>query len=138
MRKLDLILAASAATLLLGGCGTLFGSKASRPDEFAVARNAPLVVPPDFALTPPAPGAPSPIATDARAQAVEALFSGASPRSASESTMLRQADSDSATPSIRSVAGDPKTDVVDKGKTTQTILAVPEGDGQEASVSTPK
>jgi hypothetical protein len=36
------------------------------------------------------------------------------------------------------VVGDPGTNVVDKGATTQTILAVPEGDGQEARVETPQ
>ena len=36
------------------------------------------------------------------------------------------------------VVGSPDTLVVDKGSTTQTILAVPEGDGQEASVQTPQ
>jgi hypothetical protein len=36
------------------------------------------------------------------------------------------------------VVGDPNTVVVDKGATTQTILAVPEGDGQEARTSTPQ
>ena len=38
---------------------------------------------------------------------------------------------------IRSSAGDPSTTVVDKGQTTQTILAAPQADGQEASVQTP-
>lgn len=138
MRKLNIILAASAASLLLASCGTLLGSGNRRPDEFAVARNAPLVVPPDFALTPPAPGAASPSATDSRAQAVEALFGGPSPRSISERVLIRESQGDRAASGARSVAGDPNTSVVDKGVTTQTILAVPEGDGQEATVSTPK
>jgi hypothetical protein len=34
--------------------------------------------------------------------------------------------------------GDPATVVVDKGTTTQTIIAAPEGSGQEATVSTPQ
>src|SRR3546814_15967310 len=40
--------------------------------------------------------------------------------------------------SARSVVGSPDTLVVDKGTTTQTILAVPEGPGQEATVTTPR
>jgi hypothetical protein len=36
------------------------------------------------------------------------------------------------------VVGDPNTNVVDKGAVTQTILAVPEGDGQESRVTTPQ
>ncbi len=37
----------------------------------------------------------------------------------------------------RSVAGDPNTEVVDKGPLTQTILAAPTGDAPQASVQTP-
>lgn len=140
MRNLKILMALPAATLALAGCGSsgLFGSANARPDEFAVARAAPLVVPPDFALTPPAPGAPSPAAPDSRAQAVEALFGGPAPRSASETAMLREAEADRAAPGARSIVGDPQTVVVDKGATTQTILAVPEGPGQEATVTTPQ
>ena len=36
---------------LLGGCG-VFGGKPKSPDEFAVARNAPLVIPPDYHADP--------------------------------------------------------------------------------------
>ncbi|HEV2748398.1 MAG TPA: DUF3035 domain-containing protein [Allosphingosinicella sp.] len=133
------ILAAAGASLLLAACGNsgLFGSR-DRPDEFAVARAAPLVVPPDFTLVPPAPGTVSPGGADSRTQAVEALFGGPAPRSAAETQVLEQTESDRAAPGARSVAGDPETNVVDKGATTQTILAVPEGDGQEASVQTPQ
>jgi hypothetical protein len=137
MRIVNLGLAASAAALLLAGC-TSSGLDRERPDEFAVARNAPLVVPPDFSLAPPRPGEAAPASADSRTQAIEALFGGPSPRSAAETAILRQADEDRAAPGARSVVGDPDTVVVDKGQTTQTILAVPEGDGQEARVSTPQ
>ncbi|HWH18822.1 MAG TPA: DUF3035 domain-containing protein [Allosphingosinicella sp.] len=138
MRIATLILAASSAALLAGCAsgGGIFGRE--RPDEFAVSRGAPLVVPPDFALTPPRPGQPVPIGTDSRAQAIEALFGGPAPRSTSEQQVLGQAERDRAAQGARSVAGDPGTTVVDKGQVTQTILAVPEGDGQEARVSTPQ
>jgi hypothetical protein len=136
MRIVNLALAASASTLLLAGCaGGGLGNRG--PDEYAVARNAPLVVPPDFALTPPRPGEAAP-ATDSRALAVQALFGGPAPRSASEQQLLSQTGAAAADPGARSVVGDPNTTVVDKGRTTQTILAVPEGDGQEAKTSTPQ
>ena len=138
MRIVNLALAASASTLLLSGCasgGGLYGR--NTPDEFAVARNAPLVVPPDFALTPPRPGEAAP-ATDSRNQAVQALFGGPAPRSAAEQQVLGAAGAANAAPGARSVVGDPNTVVVDKGSTTRTILAVPEGDGQEAKTSTPQ
>ena len=76
MRIAHTLLAVSAATLALSGCtsGGLRGR--GGPDEFAVTRNAPLVVPPDFALTPPRPGEPVPTAVDSRGQALQALFGG--------------------------------------------------------------
>ena len=54
--RLPLVLGAVAS---LAACGGLSIDR-DRPDEFAVQRQAPLVIPPDFELTPPAPGAPRP------------------------------------------------------------------------------
>jgi hypothetical protein len=133
-----ILLIAPLAALALAGCGGSSGLYRERPDEFAVARNAPLVVPPDFALRPPRPGEAPPAQTDSRTQVIEALFGGPAPRSAAEAQVLGEAEANRAAPGARSVVGSPETTVVDKGQTTQTILAVPEGDGQEARVSTPQ
>jgi hypothetical protein len=38
---------------------------------------------------------------------------------------------------VRSIAGDPKTNVVDMGAATQTIIAAPQSDSQVASVQIP-
>jgi hypothetical protein len=79
-----------------------------------------------------------PISADARTQALDALFGGPAPRSASENEVLSEAGVENVDPSARSVVGDPNTKTVDKGATTQTIIAAPTGDGQQASVSTPQ
>jgi len=136
MRIAPLVLAGSAA-LMLAGCasGGLFGRQG--PDEFRVARNAPLVVPPDFAMTPPRPGEAEAGSADPRAQALQALFGGPQPRSAVEQSMLQVAHAERAALGARSVAGDPGTTVVSRGTLVQTMLALPEGNGQEASVSVP-
>ena len=60
MRKLTALALVTTASVLLAGCGSTGLLSRDRPDEFAVQRQAPLVVPPDFALVPPAPGAPRP------------------------------------------------------------------------------
>lgn len=125
------------AALGLAGCTSLFGSKSNTLDEFAVARNAPLVIPPDYSLTPPAPGTASLSASDAQQQAIQALFGGPAPRSASETGLLDKAGADRAALGIRSLAGDAATLVVDKGETTRTIINAPEGDTQVATASTP-
>jgi len=50
----------SVAAIALAGCDTLrsaAGMDKSAPDEFAVTTKAPLVIPPDYNLQPPRPGA---------------------------------------------------------------------------------
>jgi len=137
MRKLLPLLLVSAVAL--GGCASVFGgSKGNKLDEFAVARNAPLVIPPDYTLTPPTSGTVGLSAGDAQSQAIEALFGGPAPRSDSETSMLERAGRDRVALGARSVAGDPGTQVVDKGATTQAIIAAPESDGQDASAQTPQ
>ena len=134
MRK-ALILIAPA--ILLAGCSVFGGGKQKSLDEFAVARNAPLVIPPDYSLTPPVAGTVSMTAQDAQGQAIEALFGGPAPRSSTEMSVLERAGRDRASLGIRSSVGDPNTRVVDKGQSTQTILAAPEADSQDASAQTP-
>ncbi|TFI56914.1 DUF3035 domain-containing protein [Sphingomonas parva] len=138
MRKMKIAFAVAAASSVLAACGTGGVLGRDRPDEFAVARNAPLVIPPDFALVPPRPGEPVPQGTDARTQALEALFGGPAPRSDAERQMLNQAGASTAALGARSVAGDPGTTVVDKGAVTRDIVAAPAGAGREANVTTPQ
>ena len=58
MRKFMIMSGVALVSLVLTGCGSGGGIlNRARPDEFAVQRAAPLVVPPDFALAPPTPGA---------------------------------------------------------------------------------
>jgi hypothetical protein len=136
MRIAPLALAATASMLLAGcGAGGVLGR--DRPDEFAVARTAPLVIPPDFTLTPPRPGEAS-SGADARTQALQALFGGPAPRSDAERNLLERADADRSALGARSVAADPGTAVVDRGALVQTILALPAGAGREATVTTPQ
>jgi hypothetical protein len=121
--------------LALSGCGSTGLFERDRPDEFAVSRQAPLVIPPDFALVPPNPGAPRPQENDASQQALDALFGGPAPRSAVEKDTLGRAGT--AAPGIRSQVGDPDTNTVAKGSVTRDILAAPEGDGREAQAAIP-
>jgi hypothetical protein len=119
MRKLVSILVLPAVAL--GGC-SLFKGRSAAPDEFAVARNAPLVIPPDYTLTPPVAGTAALSPQDAQQQAIDALFGGPAPRSASETSLLDTAGRGSAQLGIRSQVWDPSTRLVDKGPTTVQIL----------------
>lgn len=126
-----LILSAAATATLLTACGGTGLFNRARPDEYAVTRAAPLVVPPDFALKPPTPGTPAPQESPSD-QTLRALFGGAAPRSPTETSMLNRAGVSRAEPGIRSSVGDPATAVVDKGTVTRDILAAPAGAGQFA------
>lgn len=119
---------ALAIALLLGACsGGLFNRGA--PDEFAVSRQAPLIVPPDFNLVPPAPGTPRPIGPDVRTEALQTLFPGQTipPRSVTEEEILRQSGASRADPGARSNVADPDTVVVNKGGLTRRIVEAPAG-----------
>lgn len=124
------ILALLASSALLSACGGSGIFNRDRPDEMAVQRQAPLVVPPDFSVVPPQPGAPRPVEGTAQERALEALFGGTVPRSGLETSALDQAGS--ATPGIRSAVGDENTKTVAKGLVTRDIISSPEGDGREA------
>ncbi len=130
MTKFTRTLFVIAGASTLGACGGIDIGNRDRPDEFAVQRQAPLVIPPDFDLVPPAPGAPRPTEGTASEQALEALFGGPAQRSAVENSAIRLAGE--AAPGIRSSVGDVETYTVDKGAEVRTIIAAPEGDGQSA------
>ncbi len=136
MRKTTTFILLGATSAMLAACGSGGGILGrERPDEFAVQRQAPLVVPPDFNLVPPAPGAPRPAEGTASEQALEALFGGPAARSAVETSALDRAGS--AQPGIRSSVGDPQTNTVAKGRITRDIIAAPQGDGQNSQAVIP-
>lgn len=136
-RKLPLIAGVTLAAATLSACGSNGGVfNRDRPDEFAVSRQAPLVIPPDFALTPPTPGAARPQSVPASQQALDALFGGPQAAPGVEGAALDRAGSPDT--AIRSQVGDPQTQTTDKGATTRDIVAAPEGDGQEAKASIPE
>ena len=120
----------------LTACGSTGLFDRDRPDEFAVSRQPPLVIPPDFSLVPPQPGEPRPQTGGLQQQTLEALFGGPQARSVTESAVVAQAgDADGG---IRSSVGDPDTYTVDKGSVTRDIIAAPEGDGQNAQAAVPE
>ncbi|HEY1707585.1 MAG TPA: DUF3035 domain-containing protein [Rhizomicrobium sp.] len=108
---------AGAALLLAGlsGCDSVrdaMGTQKDSPDEFAVVTKAPLVMPPDFTLRPPKPGAPPTNQIAPTDVAQTAMFSGDSTAataalpanmSQGEKTLLASAGATGADNSIRQV-----------------------------------
>ena len=124
-----LVLVSALAT---SGCASMMGKRRA-PDEFAVARNAPLIIPPDFSLAPPVAGTAGLTPSEAQQQAIDALFGGPAPRSASETSMLDEAGRADAPIGIRSTVWDPDTRIVDKGAATLQILSAPATSSNVAS-----
>jgi hypothetical protein len=101
-----------------------------------VARNAPLIIPPDFNLAPPVAGTAGLTPSEAQQQAIDALFGGPAPRSPGETSLLDAAGRSDAQVGIRSQVWDPQTRVVDKGPTTLQILSAQNTSTNIASAQT--
>lgn len=108
------IAALSASSVALGACDTLrdeAGLTKQSPDEFAVTTKAPLIIPPDFNLRPPSPGAAPLNQTDPTSSAELAMFNSGDPTtvaaqmpgnySASEKMLLANAKTQNADPTVR-------------------------------------
>ena len=114
----------AAVALLIAGAGLSGCQSASKalgmskvtPDEFRVVTKAPLVVPPDYALRPPAPGEPRPQELQPESAARAALIgqSNAAGRSEGEKLLVARAGSDKADPLIRFVVDDENGDLAHK------------------------
>ncbi len=136
------ILIICGAAMALAACGKSGLAAHNAPDELAISRNAPLVVPQDFALTPPRPGAPRAAGQDAQGAAMEALFGPGvkvPPKSPAEQQLLDKAGAAATDPAIRSQAGDPKTPTVNKGAFLREIMDAPAAtrNAQVAAVTLP-
>lgn len=115
-----LLLAAAAA---LSGCGDArqaFGLDRTVPDEFAVVPRAPLSMPPDFNLRPPAPGAPRPQEMAARDRARQVVTGelgsaedASEPLSRGQTALLMQAGADDIQPDIRRVVNEESANLMD-------------------------
>jgi hypothetical protein len=113
--------AALVAAAGLAGCQstrTALGMTKVTPDEFRVVTKAPLVLPPDYALRPPAPGEPRPQELQPESAARTALLGQreGEVRSDGEKMLVAKAGADKADPLIRYVVDDEFGDVAHKDK----------------------
>ena len=95
------------------------------PDEFRVVAKAPLVVPPDYSLRPPAPGEPRPQELQPESQARVAILGAraAGQRSEGEKLLVGRAGAEHADPLIRYVVDDEFGNVAHKEKSfAQTVM----------------
>jgi len=120
MRPLLLTTALLAAGLTLAGCGTLrqLGGAKTTPDEFRVVTKAPLVIPPEYALRPPAPGEPRPQELAPESAARTAILGQRQNvvRSQGENLLVAKAGGQQSDPLIRYVVDDEFGDIAHKEK----------------------
>lgn len=107
------VLLVASAAVWLAGCDTISeatGSTKTAPDEFAVVRKAPLILPPEYNLRPPQPGAAPLNQTSPTTSAQTALFGADAATiaasldgnlSSGERLLLAHARVNNASPSIR-------------------------------------
>lgn len=119
------------AAAMLSGCEQAkqaLGQTKQPPDEFAVFQRAPLSVPPDFGLRPPAPGTDRPQAVNPRDQARAALGrAGAQPvngdLSQGERSILQLTGANQADPMIRArVNSETRELEADSGSLTDKLV----------------
>lgn len=124
--------AAALAAAALSGCSgakRAFGMEKIAPDEFTVVTKAPLVLPPDYSLRPPRPGAPNPTYVEPEVNAENALFGreglsdNAQGYTGGEMTLLDTAGGSAVNSDIRKVLNSETASLVDKDESiTEKIL----------------
>ncbi len=142
-RTAQAILWSGVAALAVGaaGCGTVsgaLGQNKAAPDEFRVVTKAPLVVPPDYALRPPAPGEPRPQELQPESQARVALLGEreATARDDAEKTFVAKAGAEKADPLIRYVLDDQFGSIAHKDKSfADRVMFWRKGDPQTTQVA---
>jgi hypothetical protein len=147
LSRVALSLAVAGTAGALAGCqslGEAMGASKAPPDEFAVLTAAPLIVPPDYNLRPPEPGAPSRNQQDPSSQARAALYSGTSDAAAAalgstfsdgEKTLLARSGAANVDPSIRQTLATETR--YDSGDPTLTDRVLSGGGGSAAPAPAP-
>lgn len=100
------------------GASRALGISKVTPDEFRVVTKAPLILPPDYSLRPPAPGQPRPQELQPESAARTALLGerNAQVRDDGEKLLVAKAGADRADPLIRYVVDDEFGAVAHKDK----------------------
>jgi len=139
-RNLAGLAAVSLALVSLSACESIrsaAGLTKQSPDEFAVVSKAPLIIPPDYNLRPPKPGAP-PLNQVSPTESAEAALYSDDPKAVAswisgsysngEKMLLAQTGAASATDGIRQqiAADNSGADSADEGFTDHLLFSTPD------------
>ena len=113
------VLTLAVSALALGACSNIqqsIGLSKVTPDEFLTVATAPLTVPPEYGLRPPAPGQPRPqeLAPESAARQILLGQRQSVTRSPGEQILVAQAGGDRADPLARYVVDDEFGDLTHK------------------------
>ena len=142
------LIVAAALVAGLGVSGGLAGCQSTQkalgmskvtPDEFRVVTKAPLVLPPDYGLRPPAPGEPRPQELQPESAARNALLGQreAEQRTDGEKLLVAKAGAEKADPLVRYVVDDEFGDIAHKEKSFADKVMFWKKDEAPAATATP-
>lgn len=116
LAALSVVAVSAVALSACGGLRQSIGLTKVVPDEFLTVASAPLTVPPEYGLTPPAPGQPRPqeLAPESAARQILLGQRQAVTRSAGETALVTAAGADRADPLARYVVDDEFGDLAHK------------------------
>ncbi len=119
IRSVAVLTLAASAALAVSACGSLkqgIGLTKVVPDEFVTVSTAPLSVPPEYGLRPPAPGQPRPqeLAPESAARQILLGQRQAVTRTPGVEVLVAQAGADQADPLARYVIDDEFGDIAHK------------------------
>ena len=119
IRSVAVLTLAASAALAVSACGSLkqgIGLTKVVPDEFVTVSTAPLTVPPEYGLRPPAPGQPRPqeLAPESAARQILLGQRQAVTRTPGEQVLAAEAGADRADPLARYVVDDEFGDLAHK------------------------
>lgn len=119
IRSVAVLTLAASAALAVSACGSLkqgIGLTKVVPDEFVTVSTAPLTVPPEYGLRPPAPGQPRPqeLAPESAARQILLGQRQAVTRTPGEQVLVAQAGAEQADPLARYVVDDEFGDIAHK------------------------
>ena len=119
IRSVAVLTLAASAALAVSACGGIkqgIGLTKVVPDEFVTVSTAPLSVPPEYGLRPPAPGQPRPqeLAPESAARQILLGQRQAITRTPGEQALVAQAGAEQADPLARYVVDDEFGDIAHK------------------------
>jgi len=136
---LTLVASAALSTAACGGFRQSVGLTKVVPDEFVTVSTAPLTVPPEYGLRPPAPGQPRPqeLAPESAARQILLGQRQSVTRSAGEQALVAEAGAEQADPLARYVIDDEFGDLAHKEEGfADRVIGWQEGDPATQAATT--